>query len=211
MSKIFFVPGAPGRVLTGPQRAGYNGDLTGYDFLPDRKEDLYMPEQNQSDFSDITLRAITPEDAGTVVRMVKELAEYIGVANKAVMKPDDLVRYAFGDQQYVKGLIAEQNRSPLGLCLYYPVFSSWQGRPGVYVLDLYVDETCRGSGLGQQILGEVARIAKEWDGRFMMLHVDHMNLSAQDFYAHLGFKHLGREKTFLVGEKAFQGLAALDR
>ena len=171
-----------------------------------------MPETKEPMNTEFNLRTMTPDDAAVVVRMVRELAEYIGVKEKAVMQPEDLVRYAFGDHPFVDGLIAEQDDKPVGLCLYYPIFSSWRGRPGVFVLDLYVDESCRGTGLGQRILSEVADISNRWGGRFIMLHVDQDNVSAQDFYAYLGFRHVTTEKAFILGGKAFLDLlTATDR
>jgi ribosomal protein S18 acetylase RimI-like enzyme len=99
---------------------------------------------------------------------------------------DDFRRYGFGPYPAFTSLIAEVDGVFAGLALFFPIFSTWLGKPGVYVQDLYVDETFRGRGVGEVLLRHAAAWSAARGGVYLRLAVDRHNVAAQRFYERLG-------------------------
>lgn len=99
-----------------------------------------MPPNNAT-----TIRQAVPEDATAIHTMVRQLARALDLSAQIRGSIDDLLKYGLGVGAVFNTLIAQRNRQPVGMCTYFPVFSTWTGRPGIFVLDLFVSENQRGS------------------------------------------------------------------
>lgn len=142
--------------------------------------------------------------------MILTMASDIATGGPVLSQPDDFRRFGFSDPPCFHALIAEQGGRAVGLCLYFFSFSSWKGRRGVYVQDLFVDASQRGTGLGRRLMAETARRAGEQGAVFMRLSVDRGNPAAQAFYSKIGMEMAEHECIFnAVGEK-FEALKHLD-
>ena len=96
------------------------------------------------------------------------------------------------------------------MCLYFRSFSTWHGRPGVYVQDLWVEERFRGGKVGEALLQRVASLTRANGGIYMRLAVDIRNFAAQRFYSRLGIVHSDTEQVHSIYGDAFMALAAGD-
>ena len=115
----------------------------------------------------LTIRAATPADIPVILRFVRVLAVYENAEHEVLATPDHVQRTLFCDQPKVFGLICEQGDTPLGFAVYFFNYSTWQGRHGLYLEDLYVAPEHRGKGAGMALLQHLAQIAVAQDcGRF---------------------------------------------
>ena len=138
--------------------------------------------------SALKFRAVEASDCGQLVLLLKELADVTGLGGKFEATSDQLELALAHQPPLFHGLIAEVSGQALGVCLYYPQFSTWRGEAGVYVLDLIVREHARGRSIGRKLLGAVCRDAFEkWQANYMSLDVDHLNQDGHAFYRRLGF------------------------
>ena len=94
-----------------------------------------------------------------------------------------------------------------GLCLHFPIFSTWMGRPGVYVQDLYVEDRFRGRRIGERLLRRVARQCRKAGGVYLRLSVDTDNATAKAFYERLGIAWSSYEQTQKIVGDAFFAFA----
>lgn len=154
----------------------------------------------------VIIRAAQAEDATVIHAMILALAEDVGSEMRVESTADDFLRLGFSSPELFKALIAERGGEAVGLCLYFYSFSSWMGRRGVYVQDLYVAPGQRGTGLGRKLVAETARIAAEQGATYLRLSVDRSNVSAQSFYSGIGMQPAQNEMIFKVSGKDFQAL-----
>jgi ribosomal protein S18 acetylase RimI-like enzyme len=161
---------------------------------------------SQHDSGAVIIRAATAGDAGAIHAMILTMAADMGMAERIHSQPSDIQGYGFSDPPCFYGLIAEQAGHPVGLCLYFFSFSTWMGRRGVYVQDLYVDGTQRGTGLGRRLIAETARRAGEQGATYMRLSVDQGNTAAQEFYSRIGMERSPHECIFRAVGERFEAL-----
>lgn len=159
--------------------------------------------------SEIRIRPAVADDAESIHAMVLALAESTGMADLVRSSPDDFRRYGFAEPKCFEGLIAEREGRPLGLCLYFFSFSSWFGKRGVYVQDIYVDSAARGTGLGKRLLAETAQRAAEEGAAFMRLAVDKDNHQARAFYEHVGMVQADHDIIYKAWDEDFVALQQL--
>lgn len=152
----------------------------------------------------ITLRPGRVEDVETIHAALLKLGAHIGAPEEIRSTPEDLRRFGFGDKPAFFTLIAEVGGVFAGLCLYFPIFSTWMGRPGVYVQDLYVEDRFRGRRIGERLLRHVARECRRDGGVYLRLSVDTDNEIAKAFYERLGIGWSSYEQTQkIIGEAFF--------
>ncbi len=137
-----------------------------------------------------------PGDATAIHTMIKGLAQALDLGGKTSGSVNDLLKYGFGENAAFNALIAECDGDAVGMCTYFPVFSTWSGRPGVFVLDLYVAKSQRGRGLGEDLLARLAGIVRKRGATFMQLSVDNHNIRGQSFYRRIGFKPMKDECSY---------------
>jgi GNAT superfamily N-acetyltransferase len=134
----------------------------------------------------LTIRNAVRGDEQLILEFIRELAAYERLAHEAVAGAADLERALFSETPKVFALIAEWDGAPAGFALYFFNFSTFVGRHGVYLEDLFVRETRRGKGIGKALLARLARIAKENEcGRFEWSVLD-WNAPSIAFYKSLG-------------------------
>lgn len=156
----------------------------------------------------INIRQAMKEDAELIHTMVQELDNALGHTGKSVGTVEDFTRFGFDENAFFNALIAEHESDVLGMCTYFPIFSTWGGRPGIFVQDLYVREMARGSGLGEILLARLADMSQQKGGTFLRLSVDNHNIRGQKFYDRLGFDTLDDERSCQLESKNFKTLAA---
>lgn len=132
------------------------------------------------------IRFATPADTGTILRFVRELAEYERALDQVVATEELLDQALFATPPAAEALIAEVGGTAVGLALFFHNFSTWTGWRGLYLEDLYVTPAARGTGVGKALLKRLAQIAVERGcGRFEWAVLD-WNTPAQEFYAAMG-------------------------
>jgi GNAT superfamily N-acetyltransferase len=132
------------------------------------------------------IRPARPADVAELRRLVGELAEYERSADQVLMTEDDLRRSLFGDQPAVFAHVAEHDGAVAGFALWFVNYSTWTGRHGIYLEDLYVSPELRGHGYGRALLTELARICVERGYGRLEWSVLDWNEPAIGFYESLG-------------------------
>ena len=113
--------------------------------------------------SDLQIRFAQPEDAETVYRLVVDLAVYEKLSHEVVSTPEDFRRALTGPNPMVEVFLAEISGKPVGFALFFQTFSTFVGRPGIYLEDLFVLPEYRRKGIATALLQELFRIARERD------------------------------------------------
>ena len=146
----------------------------------------------------ITIRRALRQDAALVHRLLKELAIALGKGDVMTSTSADIERFGFGDDPRFEALLAFDGQEAVGLALYFFEFSTWRGRPGVYVQDMYVAPAMRGRGLGRDLMEAVIRRSRERGGRYVKLSVYDRNEQAVGFYRSLGFEVSDEEQVLAL-------------
>lgn len=134
----------------------------------------------------ITIRPAAPQDCGIILSFVRELAEYEREPDAVVASEDMLATALFSRPPAAEALIAERDGEPIGFALFFHNFSTWTGKRGIYLEDLYVTPAARGSGAGKALLIHIAGLAIDRDcARFEWAVLD-WNTPAIDFYRAMG-------------------------
>jgi len=134
-----------------------------------------------------TLRFATADDVGLLLQLIHELAAYERAPEAVVATEEDLRRHGFGPDQRFEALLAFVDGKPAGFALFFPDFSTWRGRPGLFLEDLYVREWARGRGVGRRLIARLAAIAVERDWSALHFNVLDWN-PARGFYQRLGME-----------------------
>jgi GNAT superfamily N-acetyltransferase len=148
-----------------------------------------------------TIRKATAADIGQILDFIRALAAYEHEPQAVAATEDDLLRHGFGPQPSFYCLIAEQDGQPAGYALYFFNFSTWVGRPGLFMEDIFVYPEFRGLGIGKALLQRVAAIAVEKGCQRLQWDVLDWNTPAIDFYHAMGgeFQNQWR-KMIVLGE-----------
>lgn len=135
-----------------------------------------------------SIRRAAPRDAPTIFRLLRGLAQYERLTREMVATRTQIRRHGFGRRRYFETLICRRGRTDVGLAVYYFTFSTFLGRPSLYLEDLFVLPEERGRGAGRALLAEVARIAvRRGCGRMEWTVLD-WNKKSIRFYKRLGAK-----------------------
>jgi GNAT superfamily N-acetyltransferase len=157
----------------------------------------------------LSIRPATAKDAALIVQFVRDLAEYERDPKAAVATEQDFIRDGFGADPKFKVVFAEWNGEPAGFALFFYNYSTWQGRPGLYLEDLFVKPEFRGKGIGKALLLHLAKIAVENNcGRYQWQVLD-WNTPALEFYKSLGAEIMKEWLTMRVEGEALQRLAKM--
>lgn len=155
----------------------------------------------------VTIRAARADDAGYIHRALLGIAVAVNERDRMTSTPADIIRFGFGERPAFATLIAEVGGEPAGLCIHFPSFSTWQGRPGGYVQDLFVEEKFRKHGIGARLIERAAADIRTAGGCYMRLAVDTRNFAAQAFYERLGIVHSDTEQIHAAYGEAFDRLS----
>ena len=153
------------------------------------------------------IRPAVPDDVPELLRLVRELAEYEREPDAVVATEADLFGGLFVDRT-CSAHVALQHDEVVGFALWYPTFSTWTGRPGMWLEDLFVRPAARGTGLGRDLLTALARVCVERGyARFEWWVLD-WNAPAIGFYRALGAVPQDEWTTYRLDGAALRGLAA---
>jgi GNAT superfamily N-acetyltransferase len=125
-------------------------------------------------------------DVPVILEMLRELAAFEGGTVSASV--EGLTRDGFGDRPLFEALLAEADGQVTGLLVFIPLYSSWQGRPGLMIHDLYVREAARGQGSGKALVTELMRLAARRGCCRVEVNVLEWNARARAFYEGLGLR-----------------------
>ncbi|HCF24045.1 MULTISPECIES: GNAT family N-acetyltransferase [unclassified Novosphingobium] len=134
----------------------------------------------------IAIRSAAPADLPLIAQLIRDLAEYERLAHEVRFDEAVLGQKLFGARPYAEVLIGELDGTPQGFALFFHNFSTFEGRPGIYLEDLFVRPEARGSGLGKALLAELAALAIERDCARLEWSVLDWNEPAIGFYRKLG-------------------------
>ena len=150
----------------------------------------------------LSIRVATMNDVPTLKNLIYELADYEREREQVVISEADLARDGFGSQPKWRALIAEWNGEPAGYALFFDIYSTWKGRAGLFLEDLFVRTEYRGKGIGRALIRRVARIACEENCYGVRWEVLDWNRLAIDFYQKLGATFPGQWKPVLLEGEA---------
>jgi GNAT superfamily N-acetyltransferase len=159
--------------------------------------------------SKVVIRDATAADAGTIVWMIRALAEYESLLEQVGIEEADVLRDGFGPHPCFECLLAEIASDPVGFALYLADYSTFAGRAGIFVEDLFVAEAARGRGIGRRLLARIAALAQERGASSLNLNVLDWN-PARAFYQRLGFEDSTRWQPCHLSGGALDRLAAED-
>jgi GNAT superfamily N-acetyltransferase len=156
----------------------------------------------------VTVRPAIEPDTATILRFVRELAEYEREPDAVAATEEMLAHALFGPDPAAEALIAAQDGTSIGFALFFHNFSTWTGRRGLYLEDLYVTPDARGSGAGKALLAALARLAVERGcARFEWSVLD-WNELAIGFYRSIGARPMDEWTVFRLDGDALAALAA---
>ncbi len=162
---------------------------------------------SQHDHAGMSIRAATPDDVPLILRFIRELAEYERMAHLVVATEEVLRETLFGARPYAEVVIAEEDGEAAGFALFFYNFSTFLGRPGIYLEDLYVRPEVRGRGVGRALLAHLARLAVERGCERLQWWVLNWNEPAIRFYRSVGAEPMDEWTVFRVSGDALERLA----
>ncbi len=163
-----------------------------------------MPETSPPDFA---IRFAARGDVPTILSLIRELAEYERAPNEVVATEEQLREGLFGAQPAAEVLLALEAGEAIGFALFFHNFSTWMGRPGLYLEDLFVRPARRGKGYGRALLVQLAEIARERKYGRMEWAVLDWNEPAIQFYRKLGAAPLDEWTVFRLTRAGIAALA----
>ncbi|MGD8326391.1 MAG: GNAT family N-acetyltransferase [Sphingomonadales bacterium] len=153
------------------------------------------------------IRFATEDDISIILEFIRALAEYEKLSHEAIASEDGLRKTLFGERPYAEVLVAEVDNAPAGFALFFHNYSTFLGKPGLYLEDLFVKPDFRGHGLGKALFAELARIAMERDcGRLEWWVLD-WNEPAIGFYKSLGAEAMDDWTVYRLTGSALKALA----
>jgi len=152
------------------------------------------------------IKSATIEDVPLIFSFIKELAEYEKLSHEVVAKESDLKETLFGEKRYAEVIIGYLNQQPVSFALFFHNFSTFVGRPGLYLEDLFVRPHARGKGIGEKMLAYLAALAKSRKcGRLEWWVLD-WNKSAIGFYQRIGAKPMDEWTVYRLTSSALDQL-----
>lgn len=155
----------------------------------------------------LNIHFATAEDVPLLLSLIRELAAYEKKAHKAVVTEEDLLRDGFGPRPKFRALIARWHEHAAGYASFFYFYSTFQGRPALFLEDLFVLEEFRGHGIGKALLSSVARLAIEEDCFGLRWEVLDWNRPAIEFYERLGATFLHERKVVAFEGEALRRVA----
>lgn len=158
----------------------------------------------------LVLRKAERQDVTIILELIRELARYEKLEDEVVATWTRLEEAMFGSHGFVEVILAELDGAVAGFALFFPNFSTFLGRPGLYLEDLFVREQYRGRGIGQSLLTAVARIARERSYGRLEWSVLDWNERAMRFYHRLNARPLEEWISYRLEGKDLEELSRED-
>jgi ribosomal protein S18 acetylase RimI-like enzyme len=168
-------------------------------------DDHHDPTANHDD---LVIRPAAAGDAADIARLLRGLNTHLGHTPVPGMTAADVIAHGFGERPAFEATLALRGGRAVGLALYFFTFSTWRGRPGVYVQDLYVEPEARAAGLGRRLLAAAAAAGAARGCDHLRLSVALTNLEAQKFYHRLGLEPADGDVTYRLDGDGFHALVA---
>ena len=156
----------------------------------------------------VSIRSATPADLPLIAQFIRDLADYEKLAHEVRFDEAKLGEKLFGPRPYAEVVIGEIDGTPQGFALFFHNFSTFEGRPGIYLEDLFVRPEARGSGLGKALLTHLAALCTERDCARLEWSVLDWNAPAIGFYQSLGARLMDEWTVMRVDGDALTSLAA---
>lgn len=156
--------------------------------------------------SNLEIKSATIEDVPLILSYIKKLAEYEKLLEVVVATEDGLREVLFGERRYAETVIAYSENEPVGFALFFHNFSTFVGKPGIYLEDLFVDPEHRGKGFGKALLAHLAKIAAERNCGRLEWAVLNWNQPSIEFYQSLGAKPMDEWTVYRLTGEALENL-----
>lgn len=154
----------------------------------------------------LTIRKAAAADVPRILTFIRSLAEYERAPQEVSATEEGLMRDGFGPRPFYECLIAELDGEPAGFALFFFNYSTWKGRPGVYLEDLFVEPELRGRGIGKALLRQVAAFAVENGCQRLQWEVLDWNTPAIEFYRAMGAEFLDEWRNVRISGEALARL-----
>ena len=157
---------------------------------------------------ELEIRSATGDDVPLILSLIEELAEYERLSHEVVATEEALRDSLFGERPLAEVLICHHGDEPAGFALFFHSFSTFLGKPGIYLEDLYVKPESRGMGLGRALLVHLAKLASERGCGRLEWSVLDWNETAIAFYRGVGASPVSGWTVYRVAGEALEELAA---
>lgn len=155
----------------------------------------------------IRIRQAGPEDFDLVADFIRKLADYEKLAHEVRFDTQELRGHLFGDRPAAEVLIGEVDGEPSGFALFFQTFSTFEGKPGIWLEDLFVEPSARGAGLGRALLARLAALVVERGGARLEWAVLDWNELGKGFYRSIGAGPVDGWERWRMEIDAIRGLA----
>jgi GNAT superfamily N-acetyltransferase len=162
----------------------------------------------KGDGENFNIRAATRADVPLILRLIRDLATYERAPNDVVATEESLVEVLFGQKPAAEVRLAFEGKIAVGFAVFFLNFSTWLGRPGLYLEDLFVNPEHRGKGYGRALLVDLAKIARDRGCGRMEWAVLDWNEPAIQFYRKLGANPMDEWTVFRLTRDGIANLAA---
>lgn len=157
--------------------------------------------------SEFEIKSATLDDVPVILSFIQKLAEYEKLSHLVTATEEGLRETLFGERRYAETVIAYYQNAPVGFALFFHNFSTFLGKPGIYLEDLFVDVEQRGKGFGKALLAHLAKLARERDCGRLEWSVLNWNQPSIDFYESLGAKPMDEWTVYRLTGEALEKLA----
>ncbi|WP_234896796.1 GNAT family N-acetyltransferase [Sinorhizobium meliloti] len=154
--------------------------------------------------SGLSFRIAERQDCNEILLALQLLTASLGAPGRLKSTREDIEAAGFGPRREFTVMLAEVDGKTAAICLYFPMFSPWRGKPGLYIQDLFVHEEFRSARIGEKLLRHVARAASNDGYHFLHLTVDHGNQAGARFYLRHGFEPANDETIHRLHGPAFE-------
>ena len=154
-----------------------------------------------------SIRSATDADVPIILQLIRDLATYERAPNEVRATETQLIDVLFGEKPVAETLLAFEDETPIGFAVFFHNFSTWLGRPGLYLEDLFVKPEVRGKGYGRALLIHLAKIARDRGCGRMEWAVLDWNEPAIEFYKKIGAQPLDEWKIFRLTRDGIARLA----
>jgi len=154
-----------------------------------------------------TIKKATIDDTNTILELIFDIAFYENLTEEVINTKEKIKTYLFGDKNFAECFLAFENEIPVGFSLFFHNYSTFVGKPGIYLEDLFVKEQFRGKGYGKKLLINLIKVAKDRNCGRVEWSVLNWNKPAIDFYESMGAEAMKGWTVYRLNEQKIELLA----